>query len=362
MTELVLMKAKIKSKLKQVFFRLVRTRFIAPIFRTYGALKRLPEVIEQTDRLSHHDNFLQSVPVALRSMARDNNLLKNQLRELQAQIQDVQTRHDSLQHQIWDAQPRYDSLQHQIWETQGQLRTAIDESRHDSLQHQIWETQGQLKTAIDALAYVPKRLEFVRSELMFEMRYGTSSATTQGVKPEKVTIEIIHPEKLAAHRIEGLRLNLGCGHISKEDYLNVDSRALPDVDIVADISSLPFGPSEVNEIFSSHVLEHFPQEQLRRQLLPYWTSLLKKGGVFVAIVPDADAMIQKYAKGDYLYNDLREVLFGAQDYDGDFHFNMFIPEQMKDLFIEAGLSNFEVIVRGRQNGACLEMEVRGYKE
>ena len=318
MADLVLMKAKIKSKLKQVFLRIVRTRFIAPIFRTYGALKRLPEVIEQTDRLAYHDNFLQSVPVALRSMARDNNLLRNQL-------QDVQT-------------------------------------RHDSLQHQIWETQGQLKTAVDAFAYVPKRLEFVRSELMFEMRYGASSATPQGIKPEKVQIEIIHPEKLATHRIEGLRLNLGCGHIPKEDYLNVDSRALPDVDIVADISSLPFGPSEVDEIFSSHVLEHFPQEQLRRQLLPYWTSLLKKGGVFVAIVPDADAMIQKYAKGDYLYNDLREVFFGAQDYDGDFHFNMFIPEQMKDLFIEAGLSNFEVIVRGRQNGACLEMEVRGYKE
>ena len=318
MADLVLMKAKIKSKLKQVFLRIVRTRFIAPIFRTYGALKRLPEVIEQTDRLAYHDNFLQSVPVALRSMARDNNLLRNQL-------QDVQT-------------------------------------RHDSLQHQIWETQGQLKTAVDAFAYVPKRLEFVRSELMFEMRYGASSATPQGIKPEKVQIEIIHPEKLATHRIEGLRLNLGCGHIPKEDYLNVDSRALPDVDIVADISSLPFGPSEVDEIFSSHVLEHFPQEQLRRQLLPYWTSLLKKGGVFVAIVPDADAMIQEYAKGDYLYNNLREVLFGAQDYDGDFHFNMFVPEQMKDLFIEAGLSNFEVIVRGRQNGACLEMEVRGYKE
>ncbi len=332
MTELVLMKAKIKSKLKQVFFRLVRTRFIAPIFRTYGALKRLPEVIEQTDRLAYHDNFLQSVPVALRSMARDNNLLRNQL-------QDSHIRHDSLQHQIWDIQPR-----------------------HDSLQHQIWETQGQLKAAIDAFAYVPKRLEFVRSELMFEMRYGTSSATPQSMSPEKVQIEIIHPEKLAAHRVTGLRLNLGCGHIPKEDYLNVDSRALPNVDIVADISSLPFGPSEVNEIFSSHVLEHFPQEQLRRQLLPYWTSLLKKGGVFVAIVPDADAMIQEYAKGDYLYNNLREVIFGAQDYDGDFHFNMFIPEQMKDLFIEAGLSNFEVIVRGRQNGACLEMEVRGYKE
>ncbi len=331
-------KSKLKSRLKKIVQRLKRSRLISPIVRIVDALHRLPDVIAMTDRLSHHDNFIQSVPVALRTIVRDSNHLQSQVRDLQVKLDATQGRLDSVQHQIWDVQPKFDSTQ-----------------------NQIWETQTQLKNIADGFAYVPKRLEFVRSELMFEMRYGASS-TIQGSKPERVEVEILSPEKLALHRVQGLRLNLGCGHIAMADYLNVDSRALPGVDIVADVSSVPFGPSEVSEIFSSHVLEHFPQEQLRRKLLPYWASLLKPGGVFVAIVPDADAMIRDYAKGDYLYNNLREVFFGSQDYDGDFHFNMFVPEQLKDLFLEAKLSNFEVIVRGRKNGACLEMEVRGYKE
>jgi hypothetical protein len=328
-------KSKLKSKLKKLANRLEQVPVISSLIRINRALKRLPDVIAMTDRLSHHDNFMQSIPVALRGMARDNKALQNQVRDLQAKLDDIQ-------HQIWEIPPKFDAMQHQIWETQGQLRGMVD-----------------------GFAYVPKRLEFVRSELMFEMRYGASSrlpGSHPAAKPESVTIEILAPEKLEHHRVQGLRLNLGCGHIALPDYLNVDSRALPGVDIVADVSSVPFGPSEVSEIFSSHVLEHFPQEQLRRQLLPYWVSLLQPGGVFVAIVPDADAMIQDYAKGDYLYNNLREVFFGAQDYDGDFHFNMFVPDQMEELFLEAGLSNVEVTVRGRKNGACLEMEVRGYKE
>ncbi len=242
-----------------------------------------------------------------------------------------------------------------------QSRLDLMQSRLDSMQHQSRESESYLQKSIEALTYLPERVEFIRSELMFEMRYGASSIV-QGEKSTKTTIEIISPEKLDVHRAQGIRLNLGCGHIALESYLNVDTRALPGVDIVADVASLPFERSEVSEIFSSHVLEHFPQEELRRKLLPYWVGLLKPGGVFVAIVPDADAMIQEYARGEYLYSHLREVFFGAQDYDGDFHFNMFIPEQMEALFLEAGLSNFEVKLRGRKNGACLEMEVRAYKE
>jgi SAM-dependent methyltransferase len=324
-------KSKIKSALKRIVQRLERTSLISSIVRTQKALDRLPDVIAATDRLSHHDNFLQSVPVTLRGIARDNTALQTQLQDLKVQLE---------------------STQKQYWETQTRL---------DAVQHQLWDTQAQFKGVVDGYIYLPQRIEFVRTELMFEMRYG-STAAIQGTKPEKIAIDILSPDKLSLQRFQGIRLNLGCGHIALEGYLNVDTRALPGVDIVADVASIPFGESEVSEIFSSHVLEHFPQEQLRRQLLPYWAKLLKPGGAFVAIVPDADAMIQDYVKGDYLYSHLREVFFGSQDYDGDFHFNMFVPEQLKDLFLEAGLSNFQVTVRGRKNGACLEMEVRGYKE
>jgi len=159
-----------------------------------------------------------------------------------------------------------------------------------------------------------------------------------------------------------LRLNLGCGHIALDGYLNVDRRALPGVDIVSEVNALPLEAGVADEIFSSHLLEHFPEEQLRRELLPYYYGLLKAGGTFRAVVPDAQAMITNYAEGNYPYEDMREVLYGAQDYDGDFHFNMFTPESMVALLTEAGFDTPRIIESGRKNGRCYEFEIAAEKQ
>jgi hypothetical protein len=84
--------------------------------------------------------------------------------------------------------------------------------------------------------------------------------------------------------------------------------------------------------------------------------------VFRAVVPDAQAMIAHYAQGDYPYEDLREVLYGAQDYDGDFHFNMFTPESMSALLREAGFKAPKIIESGRKNGRCYEFEIVAEKQ
>lgn len=217
------------------------------------------------------------------------------------------------------------------------------------------ETRGQLESVSNFVGYLLWRVEFVRRELMFEMRYGASSPSSDN-DPIKAKTEILNPEKLAAARSERLRLNLGCCHIAIEGYLNVDRRALPGVDIVAEVDDLPFEPGEVDEIFSAHLLENFPQEQLRRELLPYWIGLLKHGGILRSVVPDVESMIKRYASGSYSYASLCEVTFGAQDYDSDFHYNMFVAEQIEELLKEAGLVDIEWLERGRKNGACFEME------
>ena len=204
--------------------------------------------------------------------------------------------------------------------------------------------------------YLLKRVEFVRRELMFEMRYGANKIHPNGDALE-VHTRVIAANKLAAGRASQLRLNLGCGHAPLDGYLNIDRRELPGVDIVAEAGNLPFKPGEVDEIVSAHLLEHFPQEQLRRQLLPYWKSLLKPGGLFRAVVPDAEAMIREYSAGRYPYEYMREVFYGAQDYDGDFHHNMFIPSNMATLLAEAGFVDEKVIEAGRRNGLCFEFEM-----
>ena len=205
------------------------------------------------------------------------------------------------------------------------------------------------------------RTEFIRRELLFEMKYGANQTNIINPKIENFEIKIINEEKLSSQKRTGLKLNLGCGHIPLDNYLNIDQRNLPGIDIVAQAVKLPFADGEIEEIFSAHFLEHFPQEELKRSLLPYYFRLLKKGGLFRAVVPDAEAMMQAYKKGDYEFEKLRNVTFGGQDYDGDFHFNMFTPTSLTEILTEIGFREIEVVESGRRNGDCFEFELLSVK-
>jgi SAM-dependent methyltransferase len=56
-------------------------------------------------------------------------------------------------------------------------------------------------------------------------------------------------------------LHLGCGGDIRAGWINLDSRALPGVDVVADLDAcrekpLPFPADSIDEFLGSHVLEH----------------------------------------------------------------------------------------------------------
>ena len=219
------------------------------------------------------------------------------------------------------------------------------------LDQRITDLASQLS---ERIGEVEARGEFIRRETLYEMRY----ARRQGIGEFEEEPRVLSPEKLAARPV---RINLGCGHIPLPDYVNVDGRPLPGVDVVADVRRLPFQEGELDEIFSAHLLEHFPLEELTRSLLPYWFSLLRPGGRFVAIVPDAETMVREYAAGRYGFDELRMVTFGEQEYDGDFHFNMFSHQSLADLLRGIGFAEVRMTETGRRNGACYEMEVAACK-
>ena len=81
------------------------------------------------------------------------------------------------------------------------------------------------------------------------------------------------------------------------------------------------------------------------------------GGRLVAIVPDGQAMLEGWSAGTYTFDDFREVLFGAQDYVGDYHFNLLTPDSLKELLVSQGFTNVRVVERGRRNGQCFEFEI-----
>lgn len=210
------------------------------------------------------------------------------------------------------------------------------------------------------------RIEFARAEAMFELRAklpgGTMPTVPGSAAAAPVVAHILAPEKLRAMQAAGaLRVNVGCGHIPLEGYLNTDMRELPGVDVVADAAGLPFEPGSVAEIHAAHLLEHFPLEHLRRVVLPHWRKLLRQGGTLRAIVPDAEAMLADFAASEMSFDDLREVTYGLQDYDGDYHFNMFARDQLAGLLREAGFVEVAFAAKGRRNGKCREMEITGIR-
>ncbi|WP_160293420.1 class I SAM-dependent methyltransferase [Burkholderia gladioli] len=292
-------------------------------------LRTLSELNDRQRMIGNdRDNLVRSVPVALRQLHGDVKQLKSLIGDGKA---------FSREGRQAGSEPAQEQL--------SQARTLID------------QLNERLNGMDDSVRFLLGRVEFVRRELMFEMRYGASSPVEQD-DALRVEAEIISKEKLeTAARKDELRLNLGCGHIALDGYLNVDRRALPGVDIVSEVDELPFKSGELSEIFSAHLLEHFPQEQMARELLPYWLDLLKPGGEFHAVVPDAQAMMKHYVDGDYPYAHLREVTFGGQDYDGDFHFNMFTPESMSAILKEAGFVDISLVQSGRRNGNCYEFEI-----
>ena len=129
------------------------------------------------------------------------------------------------------------------------------------------------------------------------------------------------------------------------------------IDIAAQLDNIPFEKGSVKEIFSSHVLEHFTREHLRRDLLPYWRSLLQKGGSFRAVAPDGETMAAALASGDMSFEDFREVLLGGQEYEGNFHYDFFSAESMSELLMECGFVNVQIVAKGRRNGKCYEFEI-----
>lgn len=199
------------------------------------------------------------------------------------------------------------------------------------------------------------RIEFVRSETMYEMQAANYNATNPS------DARIVAPEKVMAMRATGLKLNIGCGHIPLDGYLNVDSRELPGIDVIADATGIPFERNELAEIHSSHLVEHFTSHILERVLLPHWRSLLRPGGVLTTIAPDGAAMLEAVNTQEMTFEDFREVLFGGQDYDGDFHYNLITPRTFTESLARAGFIDIIEEYVGKRNGRCFEFKISAKK-
>lgn len=140
-----------------------------------------------------------------------------------------------------------------------------------------------------------------------------------------------------------VRLLLGGRTTHIDGFLNVDLFDGENVDIRTDASDLSmFKDGEVLEIYSSHILEHFPHVKTL-SVLKEWRRVLKSDGKAYIAVPDFDAMIRIYQRTG-LTKWIANMLYGDQIYDLAFHYAPFTFASLAKLISDAGFSDVKRIV------------------
>lgn len=85
------------------------------------------------------------------------------------------------------------------------------------------------------------------------------------------------PPTLPPAEVKPIRLDLGCGPNKQAGFTGVDCRSFPGVDVVMDLGGpWPWESDSVDEVFSSHFVEHLTAEQ-RIHFVNELHRVLKKG-------------------------------------------------------------------------------------
>lgn len=306
--------------------------------------------------------FLAKLPSYLSNAA----YLPTNVRELRTEAARVRAAQERLEHALLDAAGRQTRAEERQAELEANVLPGVDETRArtatllarmDAMDAHANALGQQVSGGLTALAEWVSLLQKKMEMMALDLREHVTTRQEGERLPEP---QIVDPEelhrKLAASGGR-IRLNLGCGEKPLDGYVNVDLRAAPYVDVVADARRVPFGDGSVSEIASSHLVEHFRRHQFATVVLPYWSRLLSAGGVLRTVCPNWQEMLRRLHRGEMTMEDFTTVTFGAQDYCGDDHFAMYTPQTFVELLERFGFRDIEVVTEARQNGLCPEMEV-----
>lgn len=156
------------------------------------------------------------------------------------------------------------------------------------------------------------------------------------------------------------RLNLGCGNDIKEGYINVDKYNNTEaVDYQWDLGKLEVEDGELDEIYTAHVFEHIPINDIYA-VVEEWRRALKPNGDLIIRMPNLEFEVKRWldAPDDQKWKEVSWI-FGSQSHEGNTHFNGFNPGSLKN-FIER--FDFDVVeIREQDSGYGHEIYMHAKK-
>ncbi len=173
----------------------------------------------------------------------------------------------------------------------------------------------------------------LRQEVSWKMRQGKQNAPLWNTKSftqqmEQAYVQMWHKSRGGQQEISagapGIKLHIG-GKEAHPEWKIFDIESRPEVDFVGNAADLSqFTDNSIQEIYASHVLEHF-YYGLGNELilvLKEWYRVLQPGGKLMISVPNLQILCQLYSQAELSVQEkyhLMRIIFGGQTNEYDVH-------------------------------------------
>lgn len=130
---------------------------------------------------------------------------------------------------------------------------------------------------------------------------------------------------------------MGCGKKTIKDFINIDIQPGDNVNVVADISNLPYEKNTVDEIYSCAAIEHFGRNNWTT-VVSHWYDILKEGGVLRISTADFESCCLEYLENKEIEKLFGLIIGGQKDYT-DQHGMIFDFKFLKKELEKIGFTN-----------------------
>lgn len=138
---------------------------------------------------------------------------------------------------------------------------------------------------------------------------------------------------------KGLKVHLGSGPINLQGWINIDVRNYSHTHLFQkDFHLKQFTPGSIEEIYMSHVLEHFSFIEAENLLIQLHEKLDHRGLIRIS-VPSFDSMVRIYLDNKKDLSSISGPLFGGQDYEYNFHKSVYNKNSLTALLKKCGFKN-----------------------
>lgn len=162
-----------------------------------------------------------------------------------------------------------------------------------------------------------------------------------------------------------MRLNLGCGKMVLDGFVNIDIQQNPKakrpLDILADVRNVPLQDECADEVHAYHVIEHFYRFDVDAAVAE-WKRLLKDGGLLVLELPNIEACARNLLAG----LDDQMCMWGF--YGDPSHKDKFMchpwgytPKSIRQLLADGGFKDIRILppqTHGRRVNRDMRVEAR----